>query len=90
MTVTAIEAEILGRCLRSGRQDLARRFFREAAAAIEPAWRIAAGGGAGAAHSRAGSGRRPPGDQANGGVTHPRVVIDAGPMFAEFPRRAAA
>jgi 2-polyprenyl-6-methoxyphenol hydroxylase-like FAD-dependent oxidoreductase len=44
MSVAAIEAEILGRCLRDGEHDLAPRFFRAAAKAIEPAWRMAAGG----------------------------------------------
>jgi 2-polyprenyl-6-methoxyphenol hydroxylase-like FAD-dependent oxidoreductase len=44
MTVAAIEAEILRSCLRAGEHDLARRFFSAAAGAIEPAWRLAAGG----------------------------------------------
>lgn len=44
MTVAAIEAEILRRCLRGGEHDLARRFFRAAAKAINPAWQLSAGG----------------------------------------------
>ncbi len=44
MSVAAIEAEILGRCLRDGQHDLAVRFFRAATKAIEPAWRMSAGG----------------------------------------------
>ncbi len=44
MSVAAIEAEILQQCLRDGEHDLAPRFFRAAAKAIEPAWRMSAGG----------------------------------------------
>jgi 2-polyprenyl-6-methoxyphenol hydroxylase-like FAD-dependent oxidoreductase len=44
MTVAAQEAKILQECLESGQQDLAPRFFQASAKAIEPAWRLAAGG----------------------------------------------
>jgi 2-polyprenyl-6-methoxyphenol hydroxylase-like FAD-dependent oxidoreductase len=44
MTVAAIEAELLQGCLADGEPDLAPRFFRAASTAIEPAWRLAAGG----------------------------------------------
>jgi 2-polyprenyl-6-methoxyphenol hydroxylase-like FAD-dependent oxidoreductase len=44
MTVAALEAEALRRCLRRGRRDLARRFFREAARIVDPVWRLNAGG----------------------------------------------
>jgi 2-polyprenyl-6-methoxyphenol hydroxylase-like FAD-dependent oxidoreductase len=44
MTVAAIEAELLRSCLRDGSHELAPRFFSAAAKAIEPAWRLAAGG----------------------------------------------
>jgi flavin-dependent dehydrogenase len=45
MTVAALEAEELGRCLsESGLTDLARRFHRRAAAHIDTPWTIAAGG----------------------------------------------
>lgn len=38
MTVAALEAEALRHCLLAGERDLARRFFRAAAAVIEPVW----------------------------------------------------
>jgi 2-polyprenyl-6-methoxyphenol hydroxylase-like FAD-dependent oxidoreductase len=44
MTVAALEADALRRCLRDGEHDLGLRFFKAAAKAIEPAWRLAAGG----------------------------------------------
>jgi 2-polyprenyl-6-methoxyphenol hydroxylase-like FAD-dependent oxidoreductase len=44
MTVAAVQAEALHRCLRDGEQDLGRRFFRAAAKAIDPAWTLSAGG----------------------------------------------
>lgn len=45
MTVAALEAEALRRCLRhGGEQDLARRFFRAAAKIIDPVWQLNAGG----------------------------------------------
>jgi flavin-dependent dehydrogenase len=44
MTVAALQAEALQRCLRGGDRDLARRFFRAAAKVIEPAWQLSAGG----------------------------------------------
>ncbi|NUT95531.1 MAG: 2-polyprenyl-6-methoxyphenol hydroxylase-like oxidoreductase, partial [Saccharothrix sp.] len=44
MTVAALEAEALRRCLRQGEHDLARRFFRAAAKIIDPVWQLNAGG----------------------------------------------
>ena len=49
MTVAALEAEALHRCLLvrrlpDRRGDLPRRFFRAAAKVIDPAWQLAAGG----------------------------------------------
>ncbi|MFI9816783.1 FAD-dependent oxidoreductase [Saccharothrix variisporea] len=44
MTVAALEAEALRRCLRAGEHDLARRFFRAAAKIIDPVWQLNAGG----------------------------------------------
>jgi 2-polyprenyl-6-methoxyphenol hydroxylase-like FAD-dependent oxidoreductase len=44
MSVAAVEAEALRRCLEAGDHDLAGRFFRAAAKAVDPAWRLAAGG----------------------------------------------
>lgn len=43
MTVAALEALALRRCLASGHRHLARRFFRAAARTIDPAWRLALG-----------------------------------------------
>jgi 2-polyprenyl-6-methoxyphenol hydroxylase-like FAD-dependent oxidoreductase len=43
MTVAAIEAEALDRCLGRGRHGLARRFFRHAATAIDNPWDIVVG-----------------------------------------------
>jgi len=43
MTVTAQEAALLQTCLRDGATDLARRFFRAAATAIDTPWDIAVG-----------------------------------------------
>ncbi|MCK9899931.1 FAD-dependent oxidoreductase [Frankia sp. Cpl3] len=40
MTVAAQQSEVLGRCLRAGRDDLARRFHQEAAPLIDLAWRM--------------------------------------------------
>jgi 2-polyprenyl-6-methoxyphenol hydroxylase-like FAD-dependent oxidoreductase len=44
MTVAAIQAITLGRCLQRGETDLARRFFRAAAKPIGVAWRLAVAG----------------------------------------------
>jgi 2-polyprenyl-6-methoxyphenol hydroxylase-like FAD-dependent oxidoreductase len=44
MTVAAVQAEALHRCLRAGDHDLARRFFPAAAKAIDPVWQLNAGG----------------------------------------------
>jgi 2-polyprenyl-6-methoxyphenol hydroxylase-like FAD-dependent oxidoreductase len=44
MTVAALQANALGRCLRTGDHDLARRFYRAAARIVSPAWRLNAGG----------------------------------------------
>lgn len=44
MSVTALEAMELRRCLQSGEKNLARRFFRAAARHIDVAWQLAAGG----------------------------------------------
>jgi 2-polyprenyl-6-methoxyphenol hydroxylase-like FAD-dependent oxidoreductase len=44
MTVAALEAEALQRCLQAGDRDLARRFFGAAADFIDPAWQMSAGG----------------------------------------------
>ncbi|MFC6090792.1 NAD(P)/FAD-dependent oxidoreductase [Saccharothrix lopnurensis] len=38
MTVAALEAEALRRCLRAGEGDLAGRFFRAAARIVDPVW----------------------------------------------------
>jgi 2-polyprenyl-6-methoxyphenol hydroxylase-like FAD-dependent oxidoreductase len=43
MTVAALQAQSLGRCLESGTADLARRFFRAAAKPIGVAWQFATG-----------------------------------------------
>ena len=43
MPVTAQEAALLQTCLRDGAADLARRFFRAAATAIDTPWDIAVG-----------------------------------------------
>ncbi|RIH75797.1 putative epoxidase LasC [Calidithermus terrae] len=43
MTVAAAEAKALARCLEAGTEDLARRFFREAAALVDSPWGIAVG-----------------------------------------------
>jgi 2-polyprenyl-6-methoxyphenol hydroxylase-like FAD-dependent oxidoreductase len=44
MTVAALEAQALQRCLEAGDGDLARRFFGAAADVIDPAWQMSAGG----------------------------------------------
>lgn len=44
MTVAALEAVALDRCLRSGQDNLAPRFFRAAAKSIGVAWQLAVGG----------------------------------------------
>jgi 2-polyprenyl-6-methoxyphenol hydroxylase-like FAD-dependent oxidoreductase len=44
MTVAALQAQVLGDCLRSGWADLARRYFRAAAKPIGVAWKFAVGG----------------------------------------------
>ncbi|WP_202971206.1 FAD-dependent oxidoreductase [Saccharothrix sp. ALI-22-I] len=44
MTVAALEAQALRRCLRDGERDLARRFFRAAAGIVDPVWQLNAGG----------------------------------------------
>jgi 2-polyprenyl-6-methoxyphenol hydroxylase-like FAD-dependent oxidoreductase len=44
MSVAAMEAAALREALASGEQDLARRFFRTAAAIIDIPWRLAVGG----------------------------------------------
>lgn len=44
MTVAAMEAEALRKCLSEGGHDLARRFFRAAAKIIDPVWQLNAGG----------------------------------------------
>jgi 2-polyprenyl-6-methoxyphenol hydroxylase-like FAD-dependent oxidoreductase len=43
MTVAAMQAAALRRCLASGRHDLSRRYFRAAARAVAAPWRMAAG-----------------------------------------------
>ena len=43
MTVAACEAEALGRCLRTGPEALAPRFFKQAARSIDTAWATAVG-----------------------------------------------
>ena len=44
MTVAALEALVLQRCLRRGQDGLARRYFRATAKVIGAAWQLAAGG----------------------------------------------
>lgn len=44
MTVAALEAEALKRCLLAGDDELARRFYRAAAKVIDPVWQLNAGG----------------------------------------------
>lgn len=44
MTVAALEATALSRCLAIGEDNLAQRFFRDAAKVVEPAWKMATGG----------------------------------------------
>lgn len=44
MTVAALEAQVLGDLLRSGTQDLATRFFKQASKPIRVAWEAAVGG----------------------------------------------
>jgi 2-polyprenyl-6-methoxyphenol hydroxylase-like FAD-dependent oxidoreductase len=44
MTVAALEALALGECLAAGPDELARRFFRRAGAAVDVAWRVSVGG----------------------------------------------
>jgi hypothetical protein len=43
MTVCALEALALRGCLAAGTQELARRFFQQAAKVVDTAWGIAAG-----------------------------------------------
>jgi 2-polyprenyl-6-methoxyphenol hydroxylase-like FAD-dependent oxidoreductase len=43
MTVAALEADALRRCLASGERRLGRRFFREARKVVDHAWRMAVG-----------------------------------------------
>lgn len=43
MSVAALEAEALGACLEQGEDDLAQRFFAQAAAIIDPPWATAVG-----------------------------------------------
>ncbi|MDQ3978346.1 MAG: hypothetical protein M3314_02175 [Actinomycetota bacterium] len=43
MTVAALEAETLRRCLDRGERQLARRFFRGAAKPVDQAWKMAVG-----------------------------------------------
>lgn len=49
MSVAAIEAMLLRRCLRDGRHGLAARFFAQAAAQLDAPWSISVGGSAQAA-----------------------------------------
>lgn len=44
MTVAALEAAALSACLKQGAHQLARRFFKRAAAIIDAPWQIAVGG----------------------------------------------
>jgi 2-polyprenyl-6-methoxyphenol hydroxylase-like FAD-dependent oxidoreductase len=44
MTVAALQADALRRCLVAGDDDLASRFFRAAARIVRPAWQLNAGG----------------------------------------------
>jgi hypothetical protein len=44
MTVAALEAMVLNRCLSGGAQGLATRYFRAAAKPIGVAWKLAVGG----------------------------------------------
>lgn len=44
MTVAALQARALHQCLRSGANELARRFFRAAAKPVGVAWKFAVGG----------------------------------------------
>lgn len=44
MTVAAIEAEVLQRCLRDGDRRLPRRFFRGTRATVQQAWKLSTGG----------------------------------------------
>ncbi len=44
MTVAALEAAELRRCLERGERDLRRRYFRAAARVVDPAWQLAVGG----------------------------------------------
>jgi 2-polyprenyl-6-methoxyphenol hydroxylase-like FAD-dependent oxidoreductase len=44
MSVAALEAMELRRCLAAGRHDLARRYFRAAARRVDVAWQLAVGG----------------------------------------------
>ena len=44
MTVAALQAAVLDRCLRAGKQLLAARYFAAAAKPIRVAWQLAAGG----------------------------------------------
>ncbi len=43
MTVAALEAQVLGQCLRRGTEGLARRYFRAVAKPIGVAWKLAVG-----------------------------------------------
>jgi hypothetical protein len=44
MTVAALEALALGECLAAGPDRLAGRFFRQASATVDVAWRLSVGG----------------------------------------------
>jgi 2-polyprenyl-6-methoxyphenol hydroxylase-like FAD-dependent oxidoreductase len=44
MTIAALQAQALGECLRSGTNELAKRYFRAAAKPIGVAWQFAVGG----------------------------------------------
>ncbi|WP_204045245.1 FAD-dependent oxidoreductase [Acrocarpospora phusangensis] len=44
MTVASLEAEAMRACLAAGDHELARRFYRAAAKAIDPAWQLSATG----------------------------------------------
>ncbi|GAA1005934.1 FAD-binding monooxygenase [Acrocarpospora pleiomorpha] len=44
MTVASLQAEALRTCLEAGEHNLARRFYKAAAKAIDPAWQLSAAG----------------------------------------------